>query len=640
MSQPMKLVPSTPSETFIERIQEQLSLGKKVRDKLPAEGRLHIDRPLPFLCVYRRSPQLDDPGMEQLVISEAAHLIGSGDLRFEPGLARLVQTITQTMTAKFKGFLLMEIWAAPRSQPANGALPHGVQPAFRIITSPSRPPTTTIEALAKALRRIKIHRQGAKVEVVNQIKRTPPQMSMLISSAQARRMNCFVLGLEVQPVYRDPDSGRIFPVLLRTLHRGLARALRRAFFEFSRTHTTYSPPNYLALGRRALVRSVWHVDRQLAEIGNSFDFLLQVTPINPEAAWLQFKQQRFDQAPIFYYRPLPIDPAMLKRRLYNIAIERIEDPTLAYLFREKRHELDRQLSMLEDRGTTSFLLGSLQIFGGVSDELSQLANALLSKISPRSHENLNGGYVNAMVFAERARAELDYYRQDYPELAATVQIRDDIAGLMVSRGNLLVSRQTRVPQSRVEALLQHEIGTHVLTYFNGKAQPFQQLYAGLAGYEELQEGLAVLAEFLVGGLSRPRLRLLAGRVVAAQCLIEGATFIDTYRVLYHTYGFSQRIAFTIAMRIYRGGGLTKDAVYLRGLVAVLKYIAEGGQLDPLFVGKIAADHVPIIKELQWRQVLRPTPLYPRYMRTPDLSQRLAYLRQGVSVLNLLDRKKL
>ncbi|HMQ55943.1 MAG TPA: DUF1704 domain-containing protein, partial [Anaerolineae bacterium] len=168
----------------------------------------------------------------------------------------------------------------------------------------------------------------------------------------------------------------------------------------------------------------------------------------------------------------------------------------------------------------------------------------------------------------------------------------------------------------------------------------QQLYAGLAGYEELQEGLAVLAEFLVGGLSRPRLRLLAGRVVAAQCLIEGATFIETFRVLYRTYGFSQRTAFTVTMRIYRGGGLTKDAVYLRGLVAVLKYIAEGGQLDPLFVGKIAADHVPIIKELQWRQVLRPTPLYPRYMRTPELNQRLAYLRQGVSVLNLLDRKKL
>ncbi|NIQ16470.1 MAG: DUF1704 domain-containing protein, partial [Candidatus Dadabacteria bacterium] len=67
---------------------------------------------------------------------------------------------------------------------------------------------------------------------------------------------------------------------------------------------------------------------------------------------------------------------------------------------------------------------------------------------------------------------------------------------------------------RVEALLQHEIGTHALTYFNGLSQPFKQLCIGLSGYEELQEGLAVLAEYLVGGLSKPRLRLLAGRVVA------------------------------------------------------------------------------------------------------------------------------
>ncbi|HMQ50971.1 MAG TPA: hypothetical protein PKD98_02660, partial [Anaerolineae bacterium] len=123
MSQPLKLALPASAETLIERIQVQLSSGKKVRDKLPPEGRLHIDRPLPFLCVYRRPPQLDDPGMEQLVISEAAHLISSGDPKLKPDLARLVQTIAQTMTAKFKGFLLIEIWAAPRSQPANGAPP-------------------------------------------------------------------------------------------------------------------------------------------------------------------------------------------------------------------------------------------------------------------------------------------------------------------------------------------------------------------------------------------------------------------------------------------------------------------------------------------------------------------------------------
>jgi uncharacterized protein (TIGR02421 family) len=183
------------------------------------------------------------------------------------------------------------------------------------------------------------------------------------------------------------------------------------------------------------------------------------------------------------------------------------------------------------------------------------------------------------------------------------------------------------------------VGTHVLTYFNGKAQPFQQLYTGLAGYEELQEGLAVLAEYLVGSLSRPRLRLLAGRVVAVRRLEEGASFIDTFRELNRTYGFNQRTAFTITVRIYRSGGLTKDAVYLRGLVGVLDYLNKGGELEPLFVGKIMADHIPIIRELQARQVLRPVPLHPRYMELPQTAPRLTRFRDGLSVLNLIERRK-
>ena len=117
----------------------------------------------------------------------------------------------------------------------------------------------------------------------------------------------------------------------------------------------------------------------------------------------------------------------------------------------------------------------------------------------------------------------------------------------------------------------------------------------------------MLAEYLVGGLSRPRLRLLAGRVLAAQTLIDGASFVETFRELNKRYGFKQRTAFTMTVRIYRGGGLTKDAVYLRGLADVLKYIGEGGNLEPLFVGKIAANHLPIIQELQYRQILHPAP---------------------------------
>jgi uncharacterized protein (TIGR02421 family) len=189
----------------------------------------------------------------------------------------------------------------------------------------------------------------------------------------------------------------------------------------------------------------------------------------------------------------------------------------------------------------------------------------------------------------------------------------------------------------VEALVAHEIGTHVVTYVNGKAQPFRQLYVGLPGYDELQEGMAVLSEYLVGGFSRPRLRLLAARVLAVHRMMEGADFIEVFRELDRAHDFAQRTAFTIAMRVFRGGGLTKDAVYLRGLVGFLTYLREGGALDPLLVGKLGPQHVPIIEELQWRKVLVPPPLRPRYLDDPGAARRLADLQRGVSVLDLVKR---
>ena len=159
---------------------------------------------------------------------------------------------------------------------------------------------------------------------------------------------------------------------------------------------------------------------------------------------------------------------------------------------------------------------------------------------------------------------------------------------MVSRGKLLINKNLKTPSTRINALLQHEVGTHLLTYYNGRAQPFRQLYCGLAGYDELQEGLAVLSEYLVNGLGRPRMRQLAAPRGCCQADGRRSDFVDTFRLLDRNYDFSQTIALPITMRVYRGGGLTKDAVYLRGLQTMLKYLATGGDIEPLFVGKMAS----------------------------------------------------
>jgi len=234
------------------------------------------------------------------------------------------------------------------------------------------------------------------------------------------------------------------------------------------------------------------------------------------------------------------------------------------------------------------------------------------------------------------KRKIDSYRKKYDGFTATVTVRKDIySGLLVSKGHLLVGKSTKIPASRVTALLQHEVGTHLVTYYNGQAQPFRQLYCGLAGYDELQEGLAVLSEYLAGGLDPPRIRTLAARVIAAESLLDGASFVDTYRLLSSEYAFPQRQAYTITMRVYRGGGLTKDLVYLQGLVTILKYMQNGGDIEPLIVGKLGADHVPIVQELIHRRVLHSPPLRPHYFEWPGMADALARLRNGISVSQLV-----
>ena len=95
------------------------------------------------------------------------------------------------------------------------------------------------------------------------------------------------------PVFRKPNSTDEFPLLIGSLRHSISLALRQSYFEFARSRTTHRPPHYHALGRKAVVKAVWDIDRQLAAVSNQFDYLLQLTPVNPNGAWKQFQSERF-----------------------------------------------------------------------------------------------------------------------------------------------------------------------------------------------------------------------------------------------------------------------------------------------------------------------------------------------------------
>jgi len=68
---------SAITESFLEDISHRLKENKVVRRTLPAFGRLHMDRKLPFICIYRRPLRRNDNGTDQLVKGEASYLVAS-----------------------------------------------------------------------------------------------------------------------------------------------------------------------------------------------------------------------------------------------------------------------------------------------------------------------------------------------------------------------------------------------------------------------------------------------------------------------------------------------------------------------------------------------------------------------------------
>ena len=447
----------------------------------------------------------------------------------------------------------------------------------------------------------------------------------------------FMIGIEIPPLYKNTETKEFYYLRFRAWRKRLSAIFRKTIYQFIRVQTSSDIESYHALGSRSLGSTIWEVDNRLTKIEDSFRFLLLISPINTLASRDEFAQNKFRKNPEFLYRILPIDPDYLKEQLYQINVREIEDPTLGFLFRDKREELDKQLTMLSERGTKNFMYSSLRLYESVDSDLLKQAREILRRFP--SLKTKTQDWVDCYEMADRVRKEIAWYRQFYEGFDSKVSIKHDVIGIMVSKGQVFIGESFKVPANRVEALLHHEVGTHVLTYYNGKAQPLKQLYNGWANYDELQEGLAVLTEYLTGGLTRGRLRLLAARVVAAHSLVEGADFCDTFHELNHVYGFDLGTAFDVTARIHQGGGCTKDVIYLRGLIRLLNYLKEGGKIEPLFVGKIAEKHIPLMEELRYRKILKPIPVYPRYLQQEDAMARLKKAKQGLSVYDLLSESR-
>ena len=359
-----------------------------------------------------------------------------------------------------------------------------------------------------------------------------------------------------------------------------------------------------------------------------------VSPANIQDIKQTFFESNYEKVLDYHYRLLPIDPDLLKRELYNLKVEEIDDPAMSHIFREKREELDQQITMLSERGTSNFFYNSIRLYKGLDSKLSQEAGQILREVDEVAEEE-DAEFIDAKGFSSLARREFDYFAEQDENFKSKVHIRKDVNIMMVNKGELYIPADYRMNKTEATALIQHEVGTHVLTYYNGTRQPLELLSSGLADYDPLQEGLAVMSEFLVDGLTGNRLRTLAGRVIAGSALMEGAEFPQLFRLLKMDYGFTAERAFNITSRIMQGGGFLKDIIYLKGLVQLRDHLQNGGEYEPLLAGKFGLKHTKIIEELTERRVLKTSALRPSYLLTENVTNKLNLIREGLPLSQMI-----
>jgi uncharacterized protein (TIGR02421 family) len=366
------------------------------------------------------------------------------------------------------------------------------------------------------------------------------------------------------------------------------------------------------------------VDRTLAQIDRRVDWLVCLSPLHHEAMYEAFVGSGWRRVPEFRYCALSFDPVREREALRALPLDEVECPRAHAILHAKQRELELQIELVRLRGREGILAASIELFGHADAELLRTAEAVLEVVPVQGRAPADAG-VEEVV--EAANDEVERYRRRAPSFDARVVVDPDLGSkLMVSGDELWVAERIGLSRARVAPLLHHEIGTHLLTRHNGLRQPLQQFACGLAHYDTLQEGLAALSEFLSGYLSAARLRTIAVRVVATHRMEQGAGAAEIFRELVDAHRMAANEAFDVAIRVCRGGGLTKDVVYLRGLCELLAHLERGRSFERLFLGKLSFPQLDLVESMLDDGQLEPPELLPLYLDDPSARERLAACR--------------
>lgn len=320
------------------------------------------------------------------------------------------------------------------------------------------------------------------------------------------------------------------------------------------------------------------------------------------------KKRFFDgtiENPEFTYRELSYDPV---EKLAILSTLDDTDASLQGAVRERRERAEQKLVLLQHRGNADIVIPlSIQIFGTPDADLTARAVRILETTESEPEELVvNAEQLKEAIEAAYAKYGLTEWRVELAEKWMTTVYNFDSC--------ISICKERMFTENDLTRLAAHEVGVHVLRHMNHHLQNediMETLFAG--EYLATEEGLASYAEEVTGSATNNSIRDYAGRVLAVASVVDRHSFRDTF-VMLQQYGFSDERAWHICVRTYRGGGLTRDIAYLKGYFAVKDYVAAGGDLSLLYVGKVDLSHIEMVKAQLATGALQPPTYMPDFFK--------------------------
>ena len=454
----------------------------------------------------------------------------------------------------------------------------------------------------------------------------------LASHINAHLQNTLVLPLEIKKIFMDELSGEIYPLVMQELVHQFKDSIVEISTLFSRRYTRKHRAKKIKLLSEKIEYAVTKVDSALYKIAKGLDSLHYINPINIPGERKRFFKSQANYQPEFIYRQLNIDPYLFRESLYRLPVNEIRDPGIQALYRDVIDNLSEKIDLLVKAGKPNFLYESLKYYGEPSLVDKQNADFILHATS-FGDEELPSVTTDELISRFKQTAEqwgMECKIESSAKLVASAMVSN-------SKKTVYLGKNLLLTEADATALIHHELGVHMATRLNAGKQRLKVFTVGLPGSTLTQEGLAILNEYHSGHMTLKRLKILALRVLAVNEMIKQGDFRHTYNYLHEEQRLTPDEAFKLAVRVHRGGGFTKDYLYLNGICQALHAVRKEN-LRNLYVGKTGFDYLNIINEMVERQWVSEPQFYPQFLQQPvEGSTVLEYLISCIKSSEIINK---